>query len=146
MKQNLYKLILVLGLGFAATIVPAGEIKSGPRGGRMLEKTSPSIEFFVENDRTVSLTFYDEAGKPVAVKDQSAKVTAQLESGKTTIELEKKNGLLVSTRPLPEGEPYTIVVQIRSAADEKPRNFRIQLDTSICDGCNRAEYACDCHQ
>ena len=146
MKQKLYKILIILGLAFASVTLQAAEIKAGPKGGRMLEKTSPAAEFFVEKDRTVSLTFYNEDGKRVLAEAQSAKVIAQPESGKTTIEFKKKGDLLVSTKPLPEGEPYNIVLQLRPAAEEKPKNFRIPLDTSICGGCNRGEYACDCHE
>jgi len=37
--------------------------KTGPRKGRILELEGQNAEFFVEKDRTVSIAFYDAAGK-----------------------------------------------------------------------------------
>lgn len=37
----------------------------GPKGGRLLEKTEPKAEFFLEKDHTATITFYDAALKPV---------------------------------------------------------------------------------
>jgi hypothetical protein len=38
----------------------------GPKGGRLLDKTEPKAEFFLEKDHTVTITFYDAALKPVS--------------------------------------------------------------------------------
>ena len=51
--------VLCAGLLSAAA---ADKVEAGPKGGRILEKTNPKAEFFVEKDRTVSISFYDAAG------------------------------------------------------------------------------------
>ena len=119
---------------------------SGPKGGRLLEKTEPRAEFYVEKDRTVSITFYDAALKPVPVTAQAVTVIADAKDGKARLEFEKKGDALVSKTKLPEGDGYNLVVQFRQTADAKPQNFRFKLETHTCGGCKRAEYACTCDE
>jgi len=129
------------------TLNAAGKkVESGPRGGRLLEKTSPVAEFFVEKDRTVTIAFYDAKQKPIPAADQSVTVIVDLKEGKTSLEFEKKGDTLVSKTKLPEGDGYNLVVQFRQTADAKPRNFRFKLDLHPCGGCKVAEYACTCHE
>ena len=118
----------------------------GPKGGRLLEKTEPKAEFFLEKDHSVTVTFYDAALKPVAVGAQTVTVIADAKDGKATIEFEKKGDVLVSKSKLPEGDGYNVVVQFKQTADAKPQNFRFKLDTHICGECKRAEYACICDE
>ena len=120
------------------------KIVGGPKGGRLLEKTEPRAEFFVEKDKAVTVTFYDAALKPVAVTGQTVIVVAEAKGGKATIEFEKKGDALVSKKKLPEGDGYNLVVQFKQSATAKPQNFRFSLDTHTCGGCKRAEYACTC--
>jgi len=134
--------VLCAGL-FSA--VAADKTEGGPKGGRILEKTTPKAEFFVEKDRTVSINFYDAAGKAVTPTDQSVTVIADAKEGKQKIEFEKKGDALVSKAKLPEGDANNVVVQLRQTADAKPQNFRFKADLSDCGGCKRAEYACACH-
>jgi hypothetical protein len=126
--------------------VVAAKIEGGPKGGRILEKTTPKTEFFVEKDRTVSITFYDAAGKVVAPTAQTATVIADAKSGKQTLKLEKKGDALVSTTKLPEGDGYNLVVQLKPTAEAKPQNFRFAYEAHTCGGCKRAEYACTCDE
>lgn len=118
----------------------------GPKGGRLLEKTEPEAEFFLEKDHTVTITFYDTALKPVAAGGQIVTVIADAKDGKTTVEFEKKGDVLVSKTKLPEGDGYNLVVQFKQTADAKPQNFRFKLETHTCGECKRAEYACICDE
>jgi hypothetical protein len=118
----------------------------GPKGGRLLEKTEPRAEFYVEKDRTVSITFYDAALKPVAATGQTATVIADAKDGKAKLEFEKKGDVLTSRTKLPEGDGYNVVVQFKQSADGKPQNLRFKLETHVCGGCKRAEYACICDE
>ena len=118
----------------------------GPKGGRLLEKTEPKAEFYVEKDRTVTITFYDTALKPVAASAQTVTVIADTKDGKTKLEFERKDAALVSRTKLPEGDGYNVVVQFKQTADAKPQNFRFKLETHTCSGCKRAEYACTCDE
>ena len=126
------------------TATSAEKVQAGPKGGRILEKTAPKAEFFVEKDKSVSITFYDTAGKPVAPTTQAATVVAEAKDGKAKLEFEKKDNALVSKTKLPESDGYNVVVQLKQTAESKPQNFRFKYDPSICGGCKRAEYACTC--
>jgi hypothetical protein len=126
------------------TVTAAEKVVGGPKGGKLLENTSPRAEFFVEKDRKVTITFYDEKLKPVPAGEQKVTVIAEPKSGKQTLEFEKKDGALVSKTALPEGDGYLVVVQLQAKPDAKPQNFRIQYDTHICGECKRPEYACIC--
>jgi hypothetical protein len=147
-KRNMKKttqLVAIAVLTLGITFAQAGEkVTAGAKGGRLLENDSPRAEFFVEKDRTVSLTFYSSDMKPVPVSDQSATAIAETKDGKKKIEFEKKGGLLVSKSPLPEGEGYNVVLQLKQTSEAKPKNFRIPLNTSICSKCHHPEYACTC--
>ena len=136
---------VALCAGFSTLNAADKKVEAGPKGGRLLDKTNPRAEFFVEKDRTVTIAFYDEKRKPVSVSDQSVTVIADSKAGKTTLEFEKKGDALVSKTKLPEGDAYNLVVQFRPTAEAKPQNFRFKLDLSNCGGCNLAEYACSCH-
>ena len=143
MKTSLLTLAGVLCAGLLTTLA-ADKIEGGPKGGRLLEKTSPKAEFFVEKDRTVSIHFYDAALKPVPATDQNVTVIADAKAGKEKIEFEKKGNTLVSKTKLPTGDGYNLVVQFKDKADAKPQNFRFTLDLGTCGECKRGEYACIC--
>ena len=116
----------------------------GPKGGKVLETEPLHAEFFVQTDKKVSITFYDESMKPIAPGEQAVKVIAEAPSGKATLDFEKTGGAFVSTTALPNGDGYRIVVQIRPTADAKPQNFRIDYHDEMCGECKLAEYACVC--
>ena len=72
--------------------------------------------------------------------------TAEAPTGKAKIAFEAKDGKLVSTTKLPEGEGYQVVVQAKSTPDAKTKNFRIKLELHTCKECGNAEYACTCDE
>ena len=117
---------------------------AGPKGGKLLEGTSPRAEFVIGADRRVTVAFYDDQLKPVAASAQVVAVTAEPKTGKTALSMESKDGAFASKEPLPDGDSYTIVVQIKTTAEAAPQNFRIPLNLSDCGGCKRKEYACTC--
>jgi hypothetical protein len=117
---------------------------AGPKGGKLLEGTSPRAEFLVTADRRVAVSFYDAQLKPVPSSGQIVTVTAAPPSGNVSVALELKDGAFLSAQPLPAGEDYTITVQLKAGADAAPQNFRIQLDLHECGGCQLKEYACIC--
>lgn len=137
---------LALALVCVATLsaVAADKTVGGPKGGKLLENEAPRAEFFVEKDRTVTITFYDTNLKPVPATEQVVTAVAEAKSGKAKLEFEKKGDVLVSKTKLPEGDGYTIVVQFKPKPDGFIKNFRIAYDEGKCGGCKRAEYACTC--
>jgi hypothetical protein len=134
-------LMITIGILFAADEHKA---EVGPKGGRILEVEPIHAEFFVEKDRKISITFYDDKMKPIAATDQVVTTIAEAPEGKAKLEFEKKGDILISKTELPKGDGYQVVVQIKIKPDAKPQNFRIKLDLEECGGCKRAEYACAC--
>jgi len=144
--KKLTHLMVLAALILNINLAHAEKITPGPKGGRLLENESSRAEFFVEKDKTVIITFYDKDLKPVSPGEQVVTAIAEAQSGKTKIEFEKKGDMLVSKVPLPEGNDYSVVVQLRSKASAKPQNFRIKYNQTICGKCKRAEYACICDE
>jgi hypothetical protein len=134
----------VLCAGLLAVHAADKQVPAGPKGGRLLEKTEPNAEFFLEKDRTVTITFSDAALKPVPAATQTVTFIADAKDGRKTLEFEKKGDVLVSKSKLPEGDGYNVVLQFKQTADAKPQNFRFKLETHTCGECKRAEYACTC--
>ena len=144
MKKYIVNVLAAILLSSAA--YAAEKVEAGPRGGRLLETEGPRPEFFVEKDRTVSIAFYDANQKKVPAGAQTVTAIAEVKSGREKLEFEIKGDLLVSKSPLPEGNGYTVVVQYRPTAGARPKNFRVPLNLETCGGCDRAEYACTCHE
>src|SRR5687768_13381732 len=109
------------------TLQADAKVQAGPKGGRLLDTDAPRPEFFVEKDRKISLTFYNADKKPVAITEQTATATAETKTGRVKLEYEKKDEALVSKTALPEGEGYTISVQLKATADGKTKDLRIPL-------------------
>ncbi len=143
--KTIIRILTVLALAVSPALADA-KVKAGPRHGRILELEGVNAEFFVEKDRTISIAFYDAAGKQQPAATQVITATAEAKSGKAKLEFEKKGDLLVSKSPLPAGEGYQIVVQAKTSADAKPKNFRIKLETHECKKCHNPEYACICDE
>ena len=143
--KTLLHILTVLALAIAPALADA-KVKAGPRHGRILELEGVNAEFFVEKDRTISIAFYDAAGKKQPAAAQVIIATAEAPGAKTKLEFEKKGDLLISKTPLPAGEGYQVVVQAKTTADAKPKNFRIKLETHECKKCHNPEDACICDE
>ncbi len=150
--KTLSKLIVVASILFvtasANAETPHGHDHNasigGPKGGRLLENTQPHAELFVEKNRTIIITFYDEGLKPVAAAQQNVSVIAEANGKKTTLDFVKKGDVLVSKEALPEERELNLVVRFRQIPDDKVRNFRFAYEDRTCADCKRAEYACVC--
>ena len=143
--RTLLHIVTILAIAVAPALADA-KVKAGPRKGLLLDLGGKQAEFFVEKDRTISIAFYDAAGKKQPVAAQVIVATAEAPGAKTKLEFEKKGDLLVSKVPLPAGEGYQVVVQAKTSADAKAKNFRIKLETHICKGCSLPEYTCTCDE
>ena len=145
--QNHHLIALITSLTLAVALnASAAETKptAGPKGGKILNEDAPRAEFFVENDHTVTLNFYGADMKPVPATTQSAVVYAEGKGGRVKIEFEKKGDVLVSKSPLPEGDGYPVMVQLKSTPDGAAKNFKVNYHNEKCDKCKMAEYACIC--
>jgi len=132
--------LLAAALAFAAHSIP------GPKGGKILTAEAPHVEFFVEKDGTVIVSFYDKDLKPVTPSGQVVTAIAEAKTGKVNLAFAAKDGALVSSAPLPEGDGYRVVVQVRDSAQAKPKNYRVEYHDEVCAECKRAEYACVCEE
>lgn len=146
MKHLLKIVTTILLLHSTALSAFAEKQTPGPKGGKLLENDAPRAEFFVEKDHTVTITFYDDSLKAVPHASQVVTATAEAKDGKAKLEFDKKGDVLVSKSPLPHGDGYNIVVQLKKDPSAKPQNFRIKYDTHICGECSRVEYACTCDE
>lgn len=140
------KSLLIAGVALCCALSTgaAEKIVGGPKGGRLLEVDGQKAEFFVTGDKKAEVTFYDAAMKPVSPGEHAVAITAEPQSGRTKLELEKTPTGFVSKEVLPDGAPYRVVVQMRAKPDARPQNFRVDLNLAVCSGCSRAEYACTC--
>lgn len=143
MKQK-HALFLAIIFGFAAALHAADKAVAGPKGGRLLETAPLKTEFLVNPERKVEIRFYNAALEPVAPGSRVVAVIAEAGSGRVPLEFEKTASGLISKAPLPEGDPYRVVVQVREKAGAKPQNFRVELNLEECAECAYAEYACIC--
>lgn len=143
MKKNRNLILTSFALLATAVALVAKPIP-GPKGGRILTTEAPHIEFFVEKDRTVVVSFYDKAMKAVPVSGQVVTATAEAKTGKVKLDFAEKDGALVSKNALPEGDDYTVVVQIRDSVVAKSKNYRVLFHDEVCAECKHAEYACIC--
>ena len=144
MKFELNAIACTLALALTASAAETSKPIAGPKGGKLLQNDPPRAEFFVEKDRSVAITFYNDALKPVPATDQTAVIWADAKSGRVKLETEKKDGALISKQPLPEGEGYNVIVQLKPKPDAKAQSFKINYHTEACEKCKLAEYACIC--
>lgn len=128
-------------LAAAATCVYA---EAGPHGGRMLDIEPTNAEFFINEERHVEIRFYNEDKTETPPGDHIVSIVAEAPTGRTRLMFERTGDALVSTTALPEGDGYLVVVQLRTTAEARPKNFRIPLQLETCADCQRAEYACTC--
>lgn len=142
--NNIHKAILAIIALAVSTVALVAKPIPGPKGGRILTTDAPHAEFFVEKDRSVVVSLYDKDMKPLAISGQVVSATAEAKTGKVKLDFIEKNGALVSSAPLPEGDDYNVVVQIRDNATARPKNYRVLFHDEVCDECKRAEYACIC--
>jgi hypothetical protein len=138
------KLLLTLIALLTAAVSLTAKTIPGPKGGRILTTDAPHAEFFVEKDRSVVVSFYDKDLKAVDSGDRTVTAIAEAKTGKVKLDFEKTASGFVSKQALPEGDDYTVVVQIRDNAGAKLKNYRVTFHDEVCGECKRAEYACIC--
>lgn len=144
--KSIRHLTLIAIAAVATVTALAAKPAPGPKGGKIVTSDSPHVEFFVAADRTVVVSFYDKDLKAVAPGSQVVTAVAEAKTGKANLSFSPKDGSLVSTAPLPEGDGYRIVLQVRDTAGAKPKNYRVEYHDEVCGECKRAEYACVCDE
>jgi hypothetical protein len=144
MKTKLHQSFLLALVLATSAVAFAAKPLAGPKGGKILTAEAPHVEFFVEKDRTVTVTFYDANLKPVAATGPVITGVAEAKTGKVGLEFAVKGGALVSNVALPSGNDYPVVLQVRETASARPKVYRVSFNSTTCGECKRAEYACIC--
>lgn len=141
MKTTLLTALALLSLILTANAEPG---KIGPTNGRLLTDVKPNVEFLVNPEKKVELRFVDDANKVVAPAAQEITVTLGERAKPTKLTFTRDGDKLVSGGPIPGGNDYPTVVQIRERAGAKPVNVKFNLDLNKCPTCENAEYNCKC--
>ena len=118
--KTLLNILVIAALATTSAFADA-KVKAGPRKGLLLDLGGKQAEFFVEKDRSISIAVYDAALKAQPPSTEVITATAEAPSGKAKMAFEVKDGKLVSTTKLPEGEGYQVVVQAQAAPDAKKK-------------------------
>ena len=121
-----------------------GKIVAGPSGGRVIMDVEPHLEFFVNADRSVTITALDDHNKAAKMGEQTVKIIAGKRTSPTTLTFSAKEGKLVSSGKLPAGNDFPVVVQIKTAKDAKTVNAKFNVNLNDCPSCDYKEYACTC--
>lgn len=117
---------------------------AGPNGGRVITKVTPNVEFLVQPDRRVKLTFLDAEGKPVAAGQATAALTGGDRMNPAKLAFMKDGDALVSDKALPAGEIVPVVLQLRMTPEGEAVMQKFNVNFAICPECQHAEYACIC--
>lgn len=122
------KLIL---LSFIATLSFAHEaVTIGPNGGRVLyvdSTTTPNVEIFVNKEGRAEISLLDKDRKPITLGQQSLTMTAGSRSDAKKFVAEKQGAKFVTDK-LPDGAPYTVVLQLKETSDAKSITLRLNYD------------------
>ena len=126
-----------LGEGYAGKM-------AGPNGGRLITSVNPNFEFLVQEDRKVRLTFVDGSARPIGVAAVSILLTCGDRMSPTELAFAQTGDVLISEKPLPEGNLLPVVLTIKTTPDSEPIYEKFIVDFSTCAQCRLVEYACIC--
>ena len=133
MKTN----IALLSLALTLTSLSHGHeaVTIGPNGGRVLyvdSSTTPNVEVIVNKEGRAEISLLDKDRKPITLTTQTLSVTAgpRTEAKKLTAE---PQGTKFLTDKVPDGAPYTIVMQLKESADAKSILLRLNYDIAPAD-------------
>lgn len=142
------KSLLFAAAALLTAILPVSahdkDAKVGPTGGKLLTESEPHAEFLVNKEKKVEIRFIGEDGKVVAPGTQVVTATLGERSKPTKLTFTKDGDKLISDKPVPEGNDYPTVVQIKADAKAKAVNAKFNLNLSQCPTCDHPEYACTC--
>jgi hypothetical protein len=139
MKAHLILLFAALGL----MPILASEAPAAPKGGKLFPLDGEYLEFFVNADHHGEIVIYDPVLKAVSTGDREITVTAGTREKQEKLSVEKGDAMW-TTSDLPAGDGYFVIIQVREAAGDAPKTFRLRYVAETCPGCNLPEYACTC--
>lgn len=126
MKTNIALAIIAI----SAAALAHEAITIGPNGGRVIyvdSTTTPNVELFVNKDGRAEISLLDKDRKPIALDQQTLNITAGPRSDAKRLTVEKQGAKFVTDK-IPDGAPYTIVMQIRESASAKSITLRLNYD------------------
>lgn len=118
--------------------------KPGPNGGRMVTVVSPAFEFLARPGKSVEIRFIDESGKIVPPSGQEVELIGGNRSDPIRLRFKESQKKLVSDKPLPKGNRYPVILNIRTSPDDDLVRERFNLNFATCPACKLSEYACTC--
>jgi|ETNmetMinimDraft_22_1059887.scaffolds.fasta_scaffold00004_86 hypothetical protein len=121
-----------------------GDRIEAPNGGRVVYSVEPHLEFYLQEDRTVKITFLDDDGNTVAPAKQSISLIGGDRANPTRLSFAQTGESLVSDKALPEGNLLPIILNIKENPGAKTIRERFNLNLSTCPECSLKEYACIC--
>jgi hypothetical protein len=123
-------LTLLLAAALVAPALAHERITLGPQGGRVLfvdSPATPNVEFLANREGRAEITLLDQDRRPLAPGARTVTVTGGPRASAKRLATELKDGRFI-TEPLPAGAPYTVVIQLKEAADAKPLTLRVEYD------------------
>lgn len=142
MKSKLTTLILTL---LTAVALAHEGVDLGPNGGRILEFSKNETmhgEVTVKGDQ-FHIALLDKDMKPVSMAEQTlSATTGDRESPKKLDVAKSGNGFTVPV--VKSGE--WLILQFKESPKGKAITARFEYNTSICDGCKKAEWVCACKE
>src|SRR5687768_15226675 len=140
MKKKLTALLLALTTTIA---FGHGGVELGPNGGRILEfskNESMHGEVTVKEGK-FHIALLDKDLKPMKVEAQSLTATGGTREKPAKLEV-TKDATGFTLPVVKEGQ--WLIVQFKETPKAKAVTARLEYDTSICDGCKKAEWLCEC--
>lgn len=126
MKASILALNLLLaGFGLAHEAVTIG-----PNGGRVLymdSTTTPNVEVLVNKEGRAEISLLDKDRKPITLDKQTLSVTAGPRSEAKKLVAEKQGSKFITDK-VPDGAPYTMVLQLKEEPDAKSITLRLNYD------------------
>jgi hypothetical protein len=142
MKTTLLKLVVAAAL--ATPAFAHQEIEIGPHGGRVFKlesKATPHLEVAAKDGRFVVYVL-DAKDQPTPVGERVLTITAGERSKPEKLAVEKSAEAF--TAPIPKGEEFPVVFQIRETSAAKPLTARLNYNAKPCPECKKPEWMCDC--
>lgn len=140
-------LVLIAGMAFSAYAADGHDHshgKVGPTGGKLIAGIEPHAEFFVNADKKVEIRFVDDENKVVAPQEQIVTAIMGDRSSPTRLKFTKDGDKLISDQPIPAGDDFPTVLQVKTNESAKTVTEKFNLKLAKCPTCKNPEYACTC--
>ena len=144
MKKPILQILALLALTAAPLSAHTGN-DMGPNDGRIFElesKTTPHLEVGQKDGKFVIHILGEDAKQVLPAGERTLTITAGERSAPEKLKVEKTGDAF--TAPIPKGDKYPVVFQIREKEGAKALTARMTYDGKICSECKRAEWLCTC--